>query len=108
MRSLTHNVDVPTPEREVTGAGRKLRVVVADDAPFLRDAIGLILQRAGIAVLAGVGSAPDAVQSALELSPDVVVMDVRMPPGNGGDGVVAAAEIRHCRPDIGILLLSQQ
>ncbi|CAN5582177.1 response regulator transcription factor [soil metagenome] len=84
-----------------------LRVVVADDSVLLREGLVRVLDEAGFDV---VGSYPDAVEllEALEsLTPDLVVLDVRMPPTFRDEGVRAAISARELLPKVGILLLSQ-
>ncbi|MEP6478603.1 MAG: response regulator transcription factor [Rhodoglobus sp.] len=84
-----------------------LRVVVADDSVLLREGLVRVLVEAGVEV---VGSYPDADQLLAELealAPDLVVLDVRMPPTFRDEGVRAAIRARELRPEVGILLLSQ-
>ena len=84
-----------------------LRVVVADDSVLLREGLVRVLDEAGFDVVA---SYPDADQLLAELerhSPDLVVLDVRMPPTFRDEGVRAAIRARQLRPTVGILLLSQ-
>ena len=84
-----------------------LRVVVADDSVLLREGLVRVLDEAGFDV---VGSYPDAMEllEALEsLTPDLVVLDVRMPPTFRDEGVRAAIRARELLPKVGILLLSQ-
>lgn len=59
------------------------RVVVVDDQPLLRHSLRLILQAAGIEVVGEAGSGVEAVQRVRALRPDVVLMDIRMPDGDG-------------------------
>jgi len=83
------------------------RVAVADDSVLLREGLVRVLIEAGFDV---VGSYPDAVQLLAELeslAPDVVVLDVRMPPTFRDEGVRAAIDARRMLPQAGILLLSQ-
>jgi DNA-binding NarL/FixJ family response regulator len=85
----------------------RLRIVVADDDALLREGIASLLEDAGHEV---VGRSPDADDLRLKVrsyKPDVAVVDVRMPPGNADDGLVAAAEIRRASPSTGVLVLSQ-
>jgi DNA-binding NarL/FixJ family response regulator len=86
---------------------RRLRIVLADDAVLLREAIAGSLTAGGFDV---VGQA-DGVEGLLDLvgrtSPDVLVVDVRMPPSHTTEGLEAAREIRRAHPDVGILVLSQ-
>jgi DNA-binding NarL/FixJ family response regulator len=83
-----------------------VRVVLADDSALLRQGLVRLLDDAGVEVLAEVADASAAVEAVLRESPDVAVLDIRMPPGHGDDGIRAAEQIRAARPDIGILLLS--
>jgi DNA-binding NarL/FixJ family response regulator len=84
-----------------------LRVVVADDNALLREGIAALLQDAGHEIVGRSGDAPDLLLKVRSYSPDVAIVDVRMPPGHGDDGLVAAAEIRRGYPDVGVLVLSQ-
>ena len=84
-----------------------LRVVVADDSVLLREGLVRVLVEAGFDV---VGSYADAVAllAALgDVAPDLIVLDVRMPPTFRDEGVRAAIEARQLQPGVGILLLSQ-
>jgi len=84
-----------------------LRVVVAEDDALLREGIASLLQNAGHDV---VGRAADAEALLLKVrsyTPDVAIVDVRMPPGRGDDGLLAAAEIRRSHPTVSVLVLSQ-
>lgn len=89
-----------------------MKFVVADDSALLREGIVGLVERQGHEVLAAVDDAPrlvTAVREAIENGsvPDVVIADVRMPPGMGTDGLDAAAEIREDYPELGIMILSQ-
>jgi len=84
-----------------------LRVVVADDSVLLREGLVRVLVEAGFDV---VGSYPDAVEliaALADVAPDLIVLDVRMPPTYRDEGVRAAIEARTILPRVGILLLSQ-
>lgn len=84
-----------------------LRVVVADDSVLMREGLARVLAEAGVDV---VGSFPDAdrlLDELAELRPDLVVLDVRMPPTFRDEGVRAAIRAREIHPGVGILLLSQ-
>jgi DNA-binding NarL/FixJ family response regulator len=84
-----------------------LRVVVADDSVLLREGLVRVLIEAGMDV---VGSYPDADQllAALPITrPNVILLDVRMPPTFRDEGVRAAILARRSHPTVGILLLSQ-
>src|ERR687886_1704413 len=83
-----------------------LRVVLAEDDVLLREGLASLLERSGVQV---VGQAADAVQLLAlvrETVPDLVVVDIRMPPTGTTEGLDAARDIREENPDIGILVLS--
>ena len=84
-----------------------LRVVIGEDDVLLREGISRLLVEAGFDVVAQVGDAEDFLRRSLAHRPDVTVVDVRMPPGHGDDGLRAALELRRERPETGILVLSQ-
>ncbi len=84
-----------------------LRVVVGEDDVLLREGIVRLLREAGVDVVAQAGDAVDLLRRALAHRPDVVVVDVQMPPGHEDDGLRAALELRRTHPDIGVLVLSQ-
>jgi DNA-binding NarL/FixJ family response regulator len=86
---------------------RPLRVVIADDNALLREGIASLLGDAGHEVVGRSGSADDLLLKVRSYTPDVAIVDVRMPPGNADDGLVAAAEIRSSHPDVAVLVLSQ-
>jgi DNA-binding NarL/FixJ family response regulator len=88
---------------------RPIRVVLADDAVLLREAIAAALVAAGFEVLGQAGDVPGLLVliDGLEPGPDVVVLDVRMPPTHTTEGLAAAKQLRETRPGIGILVLSQ-
>ena len=86
---------------------RPLRIVVADDNALLREAIASLLEDAGHQIVGRSGDADDLLLKIRSYTPDVAIVDVRMPPGYAEDGLVAAAEMRRSHPDIGVLVLSQ-
>jgi DNA-binding NarL/FixJ family response regulator len=92
-----------------TGNGRRLaglRVVLAEDDVLLREGLASLLDRSGVEV---VGQAADAVQLLAlvrETVPDLVVVDIRMPPTGTTEGLDAARVIREENADIAILVLS--
>ena len=84
-----------------------MRVVIAEDSVLLREGLARLLAEAGIDVVAQVGDA-DALHHAVHRErPDVVIVDVRMPPTHTDEGARAAEEIRERHPEIAILVLSQ-
>jgi DNA-binding NarL/FixJ family response regulator len=86
---------------------RPLRIVVADDSALLREGIASLLEDAGHEVVGRSGDAEDLMREGRSASPDVAIVDVRMPPGNAVEGLVAAAEIRRSYPSVAVLVLSQ-
>jgi DNA-binding NarL/FixJ family response regulator len=84
-----------------------LQVVVAEDLFLLRDGLTRLLSAHGFEIAAAVDTAPGLLRALLEHRPDVAVVDVRMPPGLGDDGLQAALEARRLMPGLPVLLLSQ-
>ncbi|KAB2339628.1 response regulator [Actinomadura rudentiformis] len=84
-----------------------MRVMLAEDSTLLREGLVRLLAEEGHEVAAAVGDA-DALLAAVEPAPpDVVVVDVRMPPTHTDEGLRAALEIRRRWPQVGVLVLSQ-
>ncbi|MGW3450098.1 response regulator [Streptomyces sp. NPDC001076] len=84
-----------------------MRAVIAEDSVLLRLGLVRVLETMGFEVTDVVGDA-EALLAAVETSrPDVVVVDVRMPPGYSDEGVRAALVIRRQWPEVAVLLLSQ-
>jgi DNA-binding NarL/FixJ family response regulator len=84
-----------------------MRVVVADDVMLMRAGIARLLTDAGVEI---VGEASDAAGLLREVAlslPDVAIADIRMPPTQTDEGLVAAREIRSRHPNVGVLILSQ-
>ena len=84
-----------------------MRVVIAEDSVLLREGIARLLAEAGIEVVGQAGDAEDLLRKTRAHRPDVAVIDIRMPPGDGNEGLVAARQIREELPQIGVLILSQ-
>ncbi|MGI5492932.1 response regulator [Microtetraspora malaysiensis] len=84
-----------------------MRVVIAEDAVLLREGLAGVLERFGHAVVASVGDADSLVTAVEEQRPDIVVADVRMPPGFTDEGLRAALMLRGRHPDLAVLVLSQ-
>ncbi|MDX2701711.1 response regulator transcription factor [Streptomyces sp. PA03-6a] len=81
--------------------------MLAEDSVLLRDGLTGLLDRCGHEVVAAVGDAGALVAAVDEHSPDVVVTDVRMPPGFQDEGLRAAVLLRQERPTLPVLVLSQ-
>ena len=86
---------------------RPLRVVIADDSALLREGIAALLHEAGHEVVGRAADADDLLLKVRSYTPDIAIVDVRMPPGNADDGLVAAAQIRRTQPSVSVLVLSQ-
>jgi DNA-binding NarL/FixJ family response regulator len=84
-----------------------LRVVVADDSVLLREGLVRVLTEAGVDVVGSYGDADSMLAELEAVHPDLIVLDVRMPPTYRDEGVRAAIRAREVQPDVGILLLSQ-
>jgi DNA-binding NarL/FixJ family response regulator len=101
------------PASDVTPGGSpahgadRLRIVVADDDALLREGIASLLEAAGHQIVGRARDAPDLLLKVRSYAPDVAIVDVRMPPGNADDGLVAAVEIRRAHPGVAVLVLSQ-
>ena len=81
-------------------------MIIGEDDVLLREGIARLLGECGFDVVAQAGDAEDLLRKGLAHRPDVVVVDIQMPPGHGDDGLRAALELRRERPDVGILVLS--
>ena len=83
-----------------------MRIILAEDSALLREGLVRLLEEAGHQVIACVGTAPDLVRAVAEDQPELVITDVRMPPGNRDDGLKAAVELREKHPGMAVLVLS--
>jgi DNA-binding NarL/FixJ family response regulator len=90
-----------------SAASGALRIVVADDDALLREGLASLLQEAGHQVVGRARDAPDLLLKVRSYVPDIAIVDVRMPPGNADDGLLAAAAIRREHPSVSVLVLSQ-
>ncbi len=84
----------------------KLRVVVGEDDLLMREGLIRLLTESGLEVVAQAADAADLVRKVVAHRPEVAIVDVQMPPGFKGDGLVAAIDIRSRFPEIGVLILS--
>ncbi|TRV81774.1 response regulator transcription factor [Streptomyces sp. 130] len=84
-----------------------MRIVLAEDSVLLREGLVGLLERFGHQVVAGAGTADELIAAVTEHDPDVVVTDVRMPPGFSDEGLRAALELRAKQPGLPVLVLSQ-
>jgi DNA-binding NarL/FixJ family response regulator len=84
-----------------------VRVVLADDSVLLREGIARILEDEGFEVVGQAGTAEELLLKVRSYSPDVAVVDIRMPPTHTDEGLHAAREIREKHPGVSVLVLSQ-
>jgi DNA-binding NarL/FixJ family response regulator len=90
-----------------TSADRtKHRVVVVDDDVLLREGIAGLLERAGFEIAGQAGDAAELLRIVRDQAPDLVIVDIRMPPRHETEGLDAARVIRRELPEVGILVLS--
>jgi DNA-binding NarL/FixJ family response regulator len=84
-----------------------MRVVIAEDSVLLREGISRLLGENGFDVVGGCETADDLLLKVQSHSPDVAIVDIRLPPTHNDEGMRAALEIRSKHPSVGILVLSQ-
>jgi serine/threonine-protein kinase PknK len=81
-------------------------VALADDDVLLREGIASLLERAGFEVVGQSGDGPELLKLVREHRPELVIVDIRMPPAQETEGLEAARVIREEFPEVGILVLS--
>lgn len=84
-----------------------MRVVIAEDQVLLREGLGRLFEDAGHEVAASLGDAAALQLAIAEHDPDLVVLDIRMPPTFTDEGARAARETKQAHPELGVLVLSQ-
>jgi DNA-binding NarL/FixJ family response regulator len=84
-----------------------VRVAIAEDSVLLREGIARLLDDAGIEVVAQSADAEDLLLKVRSYSPDVAIVDIRLPPTHNDEGLRAALEIRSKHPQVAVLVLSQ-
>jgi DNA-binding NarL/FixJ family response regulator len=84
-----------------------MRVVIAEDQALLREGLGRLFEDAGHEVVAALGDAQHLLPAIVGHRPDLLVIDVRMPPSFTDEGARAAAQVKDEHPDVGVLVLSQ-
>src|SRR5918996_560906 len=82
------------------------RLILADDDVLLREGIASLLGNAGYDIVGQAGDAASLIDMVREQPPELVVIDIRMPPSHTTEGLEAARTIRNDFPEVGILLLS--
>ena len=96
----------PVERSEAALAGPRARVVVADDDTLFREGLASLLERSGLDVVGQAADAGQLLTIVREQRPDLVILDIRMPPTNTTEGLVAAREIREELPDTAVVVLS--
>ena len=85
-----------------------IRLVIADDHLLVREGIRRLLETQPDLEIAAVCEDLDSLLAAVDSEePDVVVTDIRMPPGNTDEGIQAAERLRETHPDVGVVVISQ-
>ena len=84
-----------------------LKVVLADDSVLLREGTARLLEDAGFDIVGQAGDAEEPMLKVRSYTPDVAIVDIRMPPTHTDEGLRAAQEIRDKHPETGVLVLSQ-
>jgi DNA-binding NarL/FixJ family response regulator len=93
-----------TDDASLSGSG--MRVALAEDDVLLREGLASLLQRAGYQVVGQAGDPTQLLSLAREQRPELVVVDIRMPPTHTSEGLEAARQIRQELPETAILVLS--
>jgi len=83
-----------------------VRVVIADDEALVREGLARLLEDAGFEIAGRCGDADALLRMVDARRPDIAIVDIRMPPSRGDDGLLAAQEIRRRHPGVGVLVLS--
>jgi DNA-binding NarL/FixJ family response regulator len=84
-----------------------MRVAIAEDSVLLREGLARLLADGGFEVLARCGDADELLAALVKERPDVVIVDIRLPPTHTDEGLRAALQIRADHPGMGVLVLSQ-
>jgi DNA-binding NarL/FixJ family response regulator len=84
-----------------------IRTVLAEDGALLREGLAALLDRFGFQVVAAVGDAEALAAAVAGHGPDLVVTDIRMPPGFSDEGLRATLRLREIDPDLPVVVLSQ-
>ena len=84
-----------------------MRILIAEDSALLRDGLTRMLSDHGHDVVGAIDDAVGLIHLVDEKEPDLVILDVRMPPTHTDEGIRAALELRARRPELRIVVLSQ-
>jgi DNA-binding NarL/FixJ family response regulator len=103
----SHDFPALRADAEETGLGARTRVVIAEDSVLLREGVARLLEDAGFEIVGQAGNADELLLKVRSYTPDVAIVDIRMPPTHTDEGLRAAQEIREKHPSTGVLVLSQ-
>ncbi len=93
---------------ERAGEEGRLRLIVAEDSLLVREGVAKLLgEQEGVEVVALCADYDELMAAVDEVSPDVVLTNIRMPPTGTDEGIRAASELRESHPDLGVVVLSQ-
>jgi DNA-binding NarL/FixJ family response regulator/class 3 adenylate cyclase len=95
------------PLRNARSRERGLKAVIAEDSTLLREGLARLLEEAQISVVGQAGNPDELLLKVRSYSPDVAIVDIRMPPTQTDEGIRAAKEIRGKYPGTGVLVLSE-
>jgi len=93
----------PVPQNPESNGTRRRRVVVVDDQPRFRDAARMLLERRGYAVVGEAGCGASALEAVERLSPEAVLLDVRL---GDDDGFEVCGALTRAHPEVAVLLAS--
>lgn len=83
-----------------------MRVILADDSVLFREGLARVLEAAGFEIAGQAGNVEELDRLLASLNAELVILDIRMPPTQTNEGLLAAKRIRHQHPQVGVLLLS--
>jgi DNA-binding NarL/FixJ family response regulator len=83
-----------------------LRLAIAEDSGLFRSSVTLLLEASGVQVTASAASGTELLAAIGADPPDVVILDIRMPPTFTDEGITTAAQLRRLHPTVGVLALS--
>src|SRR5204862_597978 len=85
-----------------------IKIVLAEDNYLVREGVARLLEtEKELDLLAAVEDLPTLMKAVEELSPQVVVTDIRMPPTSTDEGIQASEQLRESHPEVGVVVLSQ-
>jgi DNA-binding NarL/FixJ family response regulator len=90
-----------------TRPAQTARVAIAEDSLLVREGLGRLLRGAGFEIVGAVATVDELLALVDRACPDVALVDIRLPPTYGDEGLRAAAEIRMRAPSVALLVLSQ-